>query len=472
MMMMMVHCAHSSSSRVSHAAAAGRSAMALLLLLLLQTPHRGDAGGSCSPPTFLRDTGLNCTAGNIVLHAQVPSAAACCAMCATHPGGGCVAWAWKPSHGQGSCNLKGGTSCQQFKASGTISACPAAPATCVAPRPPPVPLPPYHPPHPTPRAAQNVLFFAVDDMRPNIGAYNYSLAHTPVMDELAATGLTFQRAYVQYAYCSPSRHSFLSGRRPDTTRVWEFVDHFREPGVGADWISLPQYFKTNGFLTLGSGKIFHPTNAKENIGFPLNDWPLSWSPEYPYFANQPPNDPHNCTNDVHTQRPLTWCAAQVTKEASKLSDQKIRDSCISHLRIAGEQLANSTSRYSKFFVACGFHKPHLPHVVPEEFFGALPQPDWRKYPLPRFPFAPVGMPEAAWHPPAPAMSGLLESPRFNGTANQTLSKIYRQAYDAAISYTDYNIGQVLMEMKTQGFENETIVVVFGDHGYVHVDHRS
>ena len=87
----------------------------------------------------------------------------------------------------------------------------------------------------------------------------------------------------------------------------------------------------------------------------------------------------------------------MAKEDSKLSDQKIRDSCISHLRIAGKQLADK-GRYSKFFVGCGFHKPHLPQVVPEEFFGTLPQPDWAKYPLAAYPFAPVGMPAAAAEP--------------------------------------------------------------------------
>ena len=178
-----------------------------------------------------------------------------------------------------------------------------------------------------------------------------------------------------------------------------------------------------------SGKLFHPTNAQENVGFPEDDWPASWSPEYPYFANQPPNDPHTCTNDVSFQQPLTWCAAEVSKEDSKLSDQKIRDSCISHLKIAGEQLRgrSSSKRYSKFFVGCGFHKPHLPMVAPQQFWETLPQPDWSEYPLAADPFAPTGMPEAAWHPPAPAMSGLLETPRFNGTANVTRSRIYRQA---------------------------------------------
>ena len=133
----------------------------------------------------------------------------------------------------------------------------------------------------------------VDDMRPSIGAFNFSLAHTPNMDHLAATGLVFKRAYVQYAFCAPSRNrcaahvsiffalcqprvrnrcasslsslpdsshrlrvwgSFMSGRRPDTTRVWNFMDHFREEGVGADWLSMPEYFKSHGMLTLGSGK--------------------------------------------------------------------------------------------------------------------------------------------------------------------------------------------------------------------------
>ena len=73
----------------------------------------------------------------------------------------------------------------------------------------------------------NVLFFVVDDMRPNLGTYNYTLAHTPAMDGLAATGLRFDSAYVQFAWCSPSRNSFMTGRRPDTNRVWEFTDSFR-----------------------------------------------------------------------------------------------------------------------------------------------------------------------------------------------------------------------------------------------------
>ena len=103
-------------------------------------------------------------------------------------------------------------------------------------------------------------------------------------------------------------------------------------------------------------------------------------------------------------------------------------------------------------------------IVPEEFFDPLTAVD--EYPVAAFPFAPEGMPLAAWHPPSPGISGLLETPRFNGTANETRSRVYRRAYDAAVSYTDYNIGRVLRELEAQGFRNNTLVVVFGDHGCV------
>eukprot|EP00039_Didymoeca_costata_P032682 m.38853 g.38853 ORF g.38853 m.38853 type:complete len:235 (-) comp9484_c0_seq2:17-721(-) len=131
------------------------------------------------------------------------------------------------------------------------------PGNCITGRGPPPP--PYKPIYPTPPNSKNVLFLAVDDMRANIGAYNFTLSSgsfTPNFDKFAQSALRFDFAYVQYAFCSPSRNSFMSGRRPDTTRVWEFEDHFREPQVGPNWVTLPQYFKQFGYLTLGGGKLY------------------------------------------------------------------------------------------------------------------------------------------------------------------------------------------------------------------------
>ena len=97
---------------------------------------------------------------------------------------------------------------------------------------------------------------------------------------------------------------------------------------------------------------YHGIPALRNPG--THNPALHTNPRYPYFSNQPRNDAHTCANDVAYQKPLTWCAAQLPKEASKLSDQKIRDSCIQHLQLAGNLTRDPMSRYSKFFVGCGF----------------------------------------------------------------------------------------------------------------------
>ena len=102
---------------------------------------------------------------------------------------------------------------------------------------------------------RNVLFIVVDDLRPNIAAHGSKFMVTPQMDALAASGVLFQRAYAQYSLCGPSRTSFLSGRRPDATRAWSFQNHFRE-GAGADWTSLPEHFRRNGYRTFAAGKLF------------------------------------------------------------------------------------------------------------------------------------------------------------------------------------------------------------------------
>lgn len=323
---------------------------------------------------------------------------------------------------------------------------------------------------------RNVLFIVVDDLRPSIGAYNFSLAKTPYLDSFAAESLTFKRAYVQYAFCAPSRNSFLSGRRPDTTRVWNFVDDFRQRGVGENWLSLPGYFKQHGYLTLHSGKVFHPS-----VPF-NNDFPKSWSEEYPFFSPdcQPPPDPlpigplpanETCPNSSAVGPPdgvyhclyadpasdPTVCLANTSIDEDRseyqLRDQKIRDSCIRQLNLAKESGAN-------FFIACGFHKPHTPWDVPHAFAEQFA--DWPEIPLARFPYMPVGAPVVAWHYPADA-HGFNND--FNSSCNETRARVFRRAYYAAVSYTDYNIGKILEALDSMGLANDTAVVVFGDHGW-------
>ena len=117
-------------------------------------------------------------------------------------------------------------------------------------------------PKKAPKGAKNVLFIVADDMRPSMGPYaikdQKSPYFTPALDNLAATGIVFTRAYIQFSYCAPSRNSFMSGRRPDANKVFSFIGTFRNAETGLDWVSLPEQFVLNGYNVGGSGKLFHP----------------------------------------------------------------------------------------------------------------------------------------------------------------------------------------------------------------------
>src|SRR5688572_15241669 len=122
-----------------------------------------------------------------------------------------------------------------------------------------------------PKKRWNVLFIAVDDMRPDLGCYGNTDVRTPNLDKLASKGLTFLRAYCQQAVCSPSRTSLLTGRRPDTTGIYELETHFRK--TLSNVVTLPQLFKNNGYATTGLSKIYHGTLDD------ADSWSIpSWTP--------------------------------------------------------------------------------------------------------------------------------------------------------------------------------------------------
>ena len=133
----------------------------------------------------------------------------------------------------------------------------------------------------------NILFIAVDDLRPSLGAYGDEIAQTPHIDRLANSGVTFKHAYVQQAVCNPSRVSLMTGLRPDSTRVLDLWTDFRT--TIPDAITLPQYLKQHGYSAVAIGKIYH------NI-FPDS---LSWSepklyiPGFPFDPDAVYLDPAN-----------------------------------------------------------------------------------------------------------------------------------------------------------------------------------
>ncbi|EDQ85797.1 uncharacterized protein MONBRDRAFT_28811 [Monosiga brevicollis MX1] len=189
----------------------------------------------------------------------------------------------------------------------------------------------------------------------------------------------------------------MTGRVPDRTRVFNFIDHFREPEVGANWTSFPQHFKNNGYLVLGAGKTYH-------VGFPpAFDTPQSWSESMPYVSPGQcdpasmispyvtcPNATTGCEDKaaIVQQGTGNWCVYNESKLTLPLWDRLILNASLQHLDMAANQ-------DQPFFVAAGFHRPHLPFAMPHTFWNMYP--DAIDLPPPRFPNTTVGAPEVAWH---------------------------------------------------------------------------
>lgn len=302
----------------------------------------------------------------------------------------------------------------------------------------------------------NVLFIAVDDLRPQLGCYGHPQMLTPNLDGLANRGVLFTRAYCQQAVCSPSRTSLLTGLRPDSTRVYDLKTHFRDtiPQV----VTLPQQFKANGYHTRSLGKVFH-------IGL---DDPPSWSePSWwlrtsGFYANPEIKSPLDRARekekaegrDPERKRGPSW-------EAFDAPDEDYPDGQTATRAI--EALRNLKGR--PFFLAVGFSKPHLPFVAPKKYFDLYPLDRIR---LADNPFAPKGCP-----PVALTNFGELRSYSDippEGALSDTKALEIIHAYYASTSFVDAQIGRVLNELEHLGLRENTVVVVWGDHGWHLGDH--
>ncbi len=292
-------------------------------------------------------------------------------------------------------------------------------------------------------APPNILFIAVDDLRPELGAYGQSHIHSPNIDKLAEQGVVFLRAYVQQAVCSPSRTSLLTGLRPDATGVWDLKTHFRQNVP--DVITLPQHFKANGYHAIGFGKIYHggledaqswsePWWQPRNAG--VRDYLLAENIEL--AADQPRGPPYE--------------KAEVPDNA--YADGQLADRAIGKLR----ELARK--RNYPFFLAVGFIRPHLPFNAPKKYWD-LYDPETIKIPENSGP--PKDTPPFAltnWG----ELRGYYGMPK-EGPVSKEDARILKHGYYASVSYIDALIGLLLTEVDRLGLRDNTIVVLWGDHGF-------
>ena len=311
-------------------------------------------------------------------------------------------------------------------------------------------------------ALKDVLFIAVDDLRTQLSCYGENAAKTPHIDTLAAQSMVFERAYCQVAVCSPSRTSLLTGRRPDTNHVWRIADdqYWR---TFTNATTIPQYFKENGYISIGMGKIFHPGRPN---GF--DDKNYSWS--LPYFHGNNKVSSHDC-----------WHSFENISE-SDLRDGQTADKAVETIKQIKQNRTKGDNK--PFFLAAGFHKPHLPFFAPSKYYDMYPAA--KEIALPKNPAAPVGIPPIAWSSSFEIRGysnmKAYNSPQCKDDAQASMygkechfsdtdSRILRKAYYAALSYTDAQIGRVLAELKTQGLDNNTIIVFWADHGWKLGEHN-
>jgi arylsulfatase A-like enzyme len=324
-----------------------------------------------------------------------------------------------------------------------------------------------------PPVPPNVLFIAVDDLRPELGVYGAAHMRTPHLDSLAARGFRLDRAYCQQAVCSPSRTSVLTGLRPETTRVFDLTTHFRS--TVPDAITLPEQFKQHGYRTQAVGKIFH------NEGL---DDPRSWSePAQPHDSLFTWHDPVTRAGLLaEMQRRIRAAGGDAITawphagplptgvalprgpawESHDAPDENYPDAQIARQAIAALQAAKAAER--PFFLAVGFLRPHLPFVAPKKYFDLYPP---ESISLPANAAAPIGVPALALHPWGELRSyaGIPSA----GPLPEEQARDLIRAYRASVSFADAQLGRVLAELDRLGMRDNTLVVVWGDHGFALAD---
>ncbi len=278
------------------------------------------------------------------------------------------------------------------------------------------------------KGQHNVLFIMVDDLRPLLGCYGHPEMHTPNIDRIAERGTVFNRAYCQWPLCSPSRTSYLTGLRPDTTGVTNNRYFFRDtvPNV----VTLPQHFKTNGYHSQSVGRVFHLPDFQDDE----NSWSVpSWRPTW---------------TRIDYETTPSWQALDIDDDALRDGKTAVR---------AVEELNKLKNK--QFFLAVGFYKPHLPFEAPRKYFELYENTSFNLPYLSGVETSDINPPH--WNEARPYE----DIPDKNEPISYEKVLELIRAYAATTSYTDAQIGRVLDQLEALGLMENTVIAFCGDHGY-------
>jgi arylsulfatase A-like enzyme len=317
-------------------------------------------------------------------------------------------------------------------------------------------------------APPNVLFIVCDDLNTHVSTSGYEPIQTPAFEELAAAGMTFQRAYCQYPVCGPSRASFLHGLYPESTGVLDNVSQITDLRPGT--VSMPQKFKESGYWTGAVGKIFH--NPDSDPG------ELAWHEIHRFDNDEMPmvtpirkkfEAEHGSIKQGKTRRLWKKFYPTIAKQTrdqhvgygpSGLRDDQHRDG--KNARQVVSWLQQKSYDTKPFFIACGIQKPHVPFLAPDAYFELYPQQGLKCPP------ASLGFWEQS---PRQAMTHRYKEFGFEfGVENTQLRREYVQAYHACVSFIDAQIGLIFEALRQTGQWDNTIVVLTSDHGYMLGEH--
>ncbi|XP_013884890.1 iduronate 2-sulfatase [Austrofundulus limnaeus] len=300
----------------------------------------------------------------------------------------------------------------------------------------------------------NVLFIMADDLRTSLGCYGDPLVKSPNIDQLASRSQVFLEAHVQQAVCAPSRTSMLTSRRPDTTRLYDFNSYWRVHS--GNYTTLPQYFKSRGYTTMSVGKVFHPGIASNHT----DDFPYSWSIPAFHPASFLFENKKVCKGDEGKLHANLLCAVNVSEQpGGTLPDLESADEALRLLKSRVDDDA-------PFFLAVGFHKPHIPFRIPQEYLSLYPLEDMSLAPDPDVPKL---LPPVAYNPWTDVrrrddVQKLNVSFPY-GPIPEAFQLRVRQHYYAAVSYMDAQVGRLLSALDELRLTNSTMVVFTSDHGW-------
>lgn len=311
----------------------------------------------------------------------------------------------------------------------------------------------------------NILFIAVDDLRPELGAYGSEIAITPNIDKLATEGLLFENAYCQQAICSPSRASLMTGARPETIGVFENYTYFRDENP--DIITLPQHFKNNGYETVYTGKIYHGR---------FTDTALSWSrkpalnkikhakPDYPGAYALKKNQEIYKKNQAEIRAKYNSVSHYALGrgpafEMADVEDHEYIDGYHTELAIATmEEMVEKNEK--PFFLGLGFRLPHLDWNAPKKYWDLYDRDD---IPMATHTTAPENAAAMGLH--ASFELRVRHGIPKTGPIEGELAKTLKHAYLASVSYVDAQIGKMISALERTGQRENTVIILWSDHGW-------